>query len=146
MSSLNSKSGTVNDFHDAEKNATEKWTGKIALPYPTDYGYATSGGSVKDRASCLAADLLYEWGTDDFSDCSTNNWLTQENYVWTLTSKEAESYGSVCTISNIVTCADAVGARYNFNLNDVLPIIYLQEDVKISGGDGSESNPYQLSL
>ena len=33
------------------------WTGKIALMYPSDYGYATSGSSEVNRATCLAESL-----------------------------------------------------------------------------------------
>ena len=29
-----------------------KWTGKIGLMYPSDYGYATSGGSTTNREAC----------------------------------------------------------------------------------------------
>ena len=37
------------------------WTGKVGLMYPSDYGYATSGGSTTDRATCLAKEI-YSWG------------------------------------------------------------------------------------
>ena len=30
---------------------TTKWTGKVGLMYPSDYGYATSGGDTTDRAT-----------------------------------------------------------------------------------------------
>ena len=29
------------------------WTGKVGLMYPSDYGYATSGGTTTDRNACL---------------------------------------------------------------------------------------------
>ena len=31
---------------------------KVGLMYSSDYGYATSGGTTKDRAACLAKELL----------------------------------------------------------------------------------------
>ena len=33
------------------------WTGKVGLMYPSDYGYATSGGSTTNRAACLAKEF-----------------------------------------------------------------------------------------
>ena len=36
--------------------------------YPSDYGYATSGGTTKDRAACLAKEI-YNWSASYFSDC-----------------------------------------------------------------------------
>ena len=49
-----------------------EWTGQIGLMYPSDYGYATSGGSSMNRTSCLSKELFY-WYT--YSDCKSNNWL-----------------------------------------------------------------------
>ena len=40
--------------------------------YPSDYGYATSGGSTSNRTSCLNSEL-YNW--DSASDCYNNDWL-----------------------------------------------------------------------
>ena len=46
------------------------WTGKIGLMYPSDYGYATSGGSTTDRAACLAKEM-YNWdGSDEIGRAS----------------------------------------------------------------------------
>ena len=36
------------------------WQGKVGLMYPSDYGYATSGGTSMNRTSCLAT-ILYNW-------------------------------------------------------------------------------------
>ena len=44
------------------------WTGKVGLMYPSDYGYATSGGSTTDRATCLNT-VLYSWDGSSVSDC-----------------------------------------------------------------------------
>jgi len=61
---------------------TIKWTGKIGLSYPSDYGYATSGGSKINRETCLNTNL-YDWYEDMFdsstirgiSDCYQNDWF-----------------------------------------------------------------------
>ena len=77
-------------FYTAERGTTvytgrpTTWTGKIGLMYPSDYGYATSGGTTKDRAACLAKEL-YNWGSSDFSDCKGNDYLYNSSlYQWTL--------------------------------------------------------------
>ena len=62
-----------------------EWTGSIGLMYPSDYGYATSGGSTTDRASCLAT-ALFVWNNSSYSDCKNNDWLyNSSDYQWTLT-------------------------------------------------------------
>ena len=58
-----------------------EWTGSIALMYPSDYGFSTSGGSTTNRSSCLAKEI-YIWNSVE--DCYTNSWLyDSSNYQWT---------------------------------------------------------------
>ena len=59
-----------------------KWTGKIGLMYPSDYGYATSGGTTKDRVACLAKEF-WKWIPSDFRDCNENDYLFYSQH-WTL--------------------------------------------------------------
>ena len=68
------------------------WTGKIGLMYPSDYGYATSGGTTKDRAACLTKELN-NWDSSDFSDCKGNDYLLDvNNRQWTLAPSSAVDY------------------------------------------------------
>ena len=114
------------------------WTGQIGLMYPSDYGYATSGGSTTNRASCLAKEL-YNWNS--VSDCYNNDWLyDSSNHQWTLTPDSDYSY-TVFSLGSSVT-----GHFANYTYSAVSPALYLSSNVKISGGDGSESNPFTLSL
>ena len=57
---------------------------KVGLMYPSDYGYATSGGTTKDRTACLAKELLY-WDSSDFSDCKANDYLYNCKSLYQLT-------------------------------------------------------------
>ena len=67
-----------------------EWTGSIALMYPSDYGFSTSGGSTTNRSSCLAKEL-YNW--DSVEDCYTNSWLYDSpNSQWTLAPRASNSY------------------------------------------------------
>lgn len=113
------------------------WTGKVGLMYPSDYGYATSGGTITDRNACLNKEL-YNW--DSVSDCYNNDWIFNSANQWTITPR--------ASISNIVCSLDSSGYLYD---NDayisnygVRPVVFLKSSIKIVDGDGSSSNPYIL--
>ena len=118
-----------------------EWTGQIGLMYPSDYGYATSGGSTTNRASCLATPL-YSWSSSSYIDCYTNDWLyDSSNFQWTLTLYADYSTRVFAVLSN-----GRVDINYANDSNAVSPVLYLSSNVRISGGSGSSSDPYQLSL
>ena len=58
---------TVSNSSDGITRATT-WTGKIALPYPSDYGYAT------DLSKCSQTLFNYNSGTDSYA-CRSNDWM-----------------------------------------------------------------------
>ncbi len=122
---------------------TTTWTGKVGLMYPSDYGYATSGGSTTDRATCLNT-VLYAWD-DSVSDCPNNDWLYNIGSTqWTLSPYASSSYahGAIyVNDSGIVHILNYVYRSYG-----VWPVVYLTSNVKISSGSGSESDPFELSL
>ena len=122
-------------------HATE-WIGQIGLMYPSDYGYATSGGSTTNRASCLSTEL-YRWNNTSYvsSDCYNNDWLyDSSNYQWTLT-PYSDTSSDVFNVGSFVYNTNASYTRVA-----VSPALYLTSNVKISGGDGSKTNPFTLSL
>ena len=65
------------------------WTGKIALPYPSDYGYAT------DLSKCSQTLFNYDSSTDSYA-CRSNDWmypiLGTGNHGWLLTSDSYDAY------------------------------------------------------
>ena len=75
-------------FYERERGDTvynerpTEWTGQIGLMYPSDYGYATSGGVTTNRSTCLI-NGLYNWHL--FENCINNNWLYVNQAQWTLT-------------------------------------------------------------
>ena len=115
-----------------------EWIGSIGLMYPSDYGYATSGGSTTNRETCLNTEL-YNW--DDYDDCFNNDWLYTGSYPWTLTPDSSSSSGVFYVLSN-----GRVFSGIAYYINDVFPALYLNSNVKISGGEGTESSPFTLSL
>ncbi len=115
------------------------WTGKIGLMYPSDYGYATSGGSTTNREACLNKKLS-NW--ESSSECYNNDWLyNSSNNQWTLIPFASISHSACYVYSDgNVGISDATRAY------GVSPALYLNSNVKISGGEGTQSNPYVLSL
>ncbi len=145
---------TAQSYYENERNSSEaKWIGKIALIYPSDSGFATSGGSTTNRSSCLAKEL-YNWydGKGSFADCYNNNWLygiASPPGYWAVTS----SIDSIpVTRAPAPTAHDQVfyiSERYPFldnreNYHGVLPTLYLKSDVEFSGGTGTNTDPYIL--
>ena len=122
---------------------TTTWTGKVGLMYPSDYGYATSGGSTTDRATCLNTRLA-SWGGSSVSDCKNNDWLyNSSSYQWTI-SPDASS--SLAYFAFYVVANGHVGDNYAYRTSGVRPVVYLSSNVKIVSGDGSEANPFELGL
>ena len=119
-----------------------EWIGQIGLMYPSDYGYATSGGSTTNRASCLAKEL-YNWNSSSYSDCKNNDWLyDSSNYQWTLTPLSSYSY----YVFYVRNSGNVPYSTAYYTRIAVSPALYLSSNVRISGGTGEESDPYTLSL
>ena len=118
-----------------------EWIGQIGLMYPSDYGYATSGGSTTNRSSCLAKEL-YNWYSSSYSDWYINDWLYDSSiHQWTLTPYSGDS--------SLVFYEHSYGSVYYSNAYGTIavsPVLYLSSHVKISGGTGEESDPFTLSL
>ena len=139
--------GLASHFYGNERGTTvytgrpTTWTGKIGLMYPSDYGYATSGGTTKDRAACLAKEL-YNWDSSNFRDCKGNDYLYNSSlYQWTLAPYSANA--------NYVFGVYSVGA---VNGDDayityaVRPVLFLKSNIQVDKGTGEKSNPYTLKM
>ena len=144
LGGISSSNNSVASFYNAERSSTifsgtsPTWTGKIGLPYPSDYGYATADGS-SNRQNCLNENL-----SDVFkNDCGSNNFFLKDQ-----------------TISNSLTLTpSSSGYIYYFGYNTYFfggiptmlyssahPTLYLKSSVTILSGDGSSTNPYQLNI
>ena len=119
---------------------TTTWIGKLGLMYPSDYGYATSGGSTTDRAACLNKEL-YNWGSS-ISDCHTNDWLFNGSSQWTLS---PSAYSSSANRAFSVYYSGDVHGNSAYRGEGVRPVVYLLPSVGIESGDGSIGNPFILS-
>ena len=149
LGGLSSSKNTTNMFYNAERGTTvysgrpTTWTGKIGLMYPSDYGYATAGGSTADRAMCMNIDL-FTWDVNGKSDCRKNDYLFKGSYEWTLSSDSSRSdyvfyvndWGRIDNMYN-------VSVSYNYLTR---PVAYLKSGISISSGTGTSNSPYQLSV
>ena len=117
---------------------TTPWTGKIALAYPSDYGYAADLNQCKDK-------ILKDY---DNSTCTSNNWMKAiitnngSSLGWLLTPHSSYSH-SVWSVYS----SGYVIYRSAYNVIGVVPVLSLSSKLGIEpgSGDGSSSNPYKLS-
>ena len=123
---------------------------QVGLMYPSDYGYATVGGSTTNKSSCREKEL-YNWDSSSYSDCKNNDWLfTSQVTRWGsnktewLISPNASYSGSASDLSS----AGYVYAHYNVYYSQfaVRPTFYLDSSIlKIVGtGDGTKDNAYRV--
>ena len=143
-----SSNGLASHWYGYERGSTvysghaTTWTGKIGLMYPSDYGYATSGGSTTDRATCLAKEM-FNWDGSGASDCKNNDYLYKSSYFqWTLVSNSSSTYNVFRVYA---------GGYVNTDLacnpgESVRPVAFLKSNILISSGDGSSITPYHLSV
>ena len=125
---------------------TTTWIGKVGLMYPSDYGYATSGGNTTNRSSCLSLNLGY-WDGNGVEDCGNNDWIHKDNSIWQITPAANISYpynygnGAFC-----IAETTAMGDQFTSLAFNVFPAVYLLSSVKIASGTGSKELPYILKI
>ena len=142
-----SSNGLASHWYGYERGTTvysgrpTTWTGKIGLMYPSDYGYATSGGTTKGRVACLAKEL-YNWSSSDFSDCKGNDYLYNSSlYQWTLAPCSANAFYVLG-----VYAGGSVGGSLASNTYAVRPALFLKSSILLDKGTGAKSDPYQLKI
>ena len=132
---------TSGDYCTDTVERTTTWTGKVGLMYPSDYGYATSGGSTTDRTTCLNTSLS-SWDGSSVSVCKNNDWLFNSSYQWTISPRAVSSGASSAFYVN---SGGIVGINIVYGNYGVRPVVYLTSNVGVQSGDGSRGNPFILS-
>ena len=144
---------TADGIYGKERNTSAIYSGnpsniyaKVGLMYPSDYGYATVGGSTTNRVGCRAK-ALYDYDT---ADCKNNDWLftSQSSFVndaeWLLSPHSSNSYlaANLGSTGYVGLGVNAV----NNNQFAVRPAFYLDSSIlKIVGiGDGTKDNAYRI--
>ena len=118
------------------------WIGKIGLMYVSDYGYATENCESK----ALASGVSYSDTT--LQKCNDTNWLYNlKTGEWLLTpySKSNAKVYKLFEEGYIQEYYTKYNSSY-YNSQAVRPVLYLKSNVKITGGTGTNANPYTLSL
>ena len=124
-------SGTVYSGH------ATSWTGKIALAYPSDYGYAA------DLSLCQKT--LYDY---DNATCTANNWMKSivtnngGNLGWLLTPDSVSANGAWAVDSS----GRVYDYGYAYSAYGVAPVLSLISELDIGSGTGESNSPYQLSV
>ena len=146
---------TAEGIYTQERNTSAIYSGnpssvyaKIGLMYPSDYGYATVGGTTTNKSSCRAK-AVYGYDT---ADCKNNDWLfTSKATSWgsNITEWLLSPYSSSSSYAAGLRSSGYVGLDGNYvgnSLFAVRPTFYLDSSVlKIVGtGDGSSTNPYRI--
>ena len=117
---------------------TLTWTGKVAIPYPSDYGYAA------DLSLCQK-----QLGSYNDATCTANNWM--KNIItnngsasgWLLTPSSNLAYYS----RDVYSSGEVDNLGINASAaNGVAPVLSLTSELDIGSGTGTSSSPYQLSV
>ena len=113
------------------------WDGNVGLMYSSDYGYAAGN-------TCATSIILY-----NYNECKSKDWLWMSNssdYTkgreWIMTS-DLNIKGNVYAIGYYGHVSYGVNSK---NFYSVRPTFYLSKDVVITGGTGTETDPYILSV
>ena len=130
----------ANDNNDLSEQITSenssKWNGKIAMPTISEYLRTNTN---KSQCGTLS---LFNSSNSNYRICRNTTWMYNNDidYWWTL-SPLSDNSNTVFTIG----LYGGIGPNPAYYTNKVRPALYLSSEVQISGGNGSQSNPYTLS-
>ena len=113
-----------------------KWNGKIAIPTTSEYIRVNSNKT-------LCASFLAYYCSNPQIQCRDTNWMYNGNYWWTL--NIITGTNNPHHISGSSDCFNG-GNSSNWYRFEVYPTLYLSSNIKITGGTGTSSDPYQISL
>ena len=132
LNMYNAERGTLHVINPSDGiTRTNTWDGKIALIYPSDYGYASTDTACRSNMRSQ---------TNNVYNCKNENWLFNSSTQWTLSPYSG--------YANVVFYVYSGGYVSNVNASDpngVRPVLFLKSDVVIAGGTGeSIENAYTL--
>lgn len=132
--SLNGKICTNNtEFCNDTVTRTTTWTGYVALPYVSDWAYASSEDDCNIKIDISST-----------HKCKNSNWMhDNNNNQWVLSPQTGSS------VAWFAWRIDIPGGPGYGNVSDFIsfrPTVYLKSNVKIVSGTGTSSNPYKLEI
>ena len=105
----------------------------VGLIYPTDYYYT------------------YDYGVNDecfgkWLDCDnpSTSWIYNGENQWTIAQFGVYDFGEDVVAAMIVSDKGGMAADYEIKKHKIRPTVYLNNDIKILEGDGSQDNPYTI--
>lgn len=107
------------------------WNGKVGLMYLSDYGYAASSACSESLSNYSDA------------SCKNNDWLFSGRYResnWMMSASQIAAFDLYVLNEN-----GKVSGSNNMSAA-IRPVVYLNSAVEVKSGDGTSSNPYQLSM
>ena len=130
----NSRTNTAKQYYATELGNSDgnsiTYRAKIGLMYVSDYGYSASPENWNTT--------LYNYANDTNRN---NNWMYLGTDEWTI-SRNSSVASNVFGVSN----SGFVSYSNVSNTNAVRPSFYLESSIGISGGTGTASDPYRLSV
>ena len=134
------------------ENMKSTWTGKVGLPYASDYGYASDFRLCNKKLSEYAenSDCYYKnWIYGIFT--ADQNWLinpnaTNDHAVLSVFRyhKPVIHQGKVWYFTEYIGIVDE--KRTASEVKGIAPTLFLNKDIDISTGNGTSDNPYQLKI
>ena len=135
-----SSSSNAEAMYKTERGTTVKTSGtpivttaKVGLMYASDYGYSVKNSSCNHSSTSL--------NDYDATACGGSAWMLKNGSEWTV-SPDSSNANYVFYVIYYAGVHSSY-ATYGFG---VRPVLYLNSNVYITGGDGSINNPFQVSL
>ena len=115
------------------------WDGKVAIPYPSDYGYAADLIMCKQKLSSYST-----------STCTANNWMysiitNNQTYLGWLLSRNNYDYSPFIWFLQSDGYVSSSGPLPTASF-EIVPVLFLSSELDIGSGSGTSSDPYQLSV
>ena len=108
-------------------------TAKVGLMYVSDYGYSVKNASCNHSSKSL--------GRYNATACGGSAWILKNGSEWTVSPNSSDAY----YVFDVSYNAGAGSGSANYGYG-VRPVLYLNSNVYITGGDGSINNPFQVGL
>ena len=117
--------GQINDEN------SSKWNGKVALITLSEY--------IRSNSNQNMCGTFIDYNGSS-GNCSSRTWMFNNETWWSLT-PVASSSRAVFSIN----MSGPIGANdMGFGVAVARPTVYLSSDIQITGGNGSQSNPYTI--
>lgn len=126
--------GDTNLANTINKENSKIWNGKIALPTVSEY--------IRSNSNKIECGTVQKIST--YTKCEETTWMHNDNTSWwTLTPYSGDDEQTFVIVSNYGELSHYPNYSNSFK---VRPVLYLSQDIKITGGTGTKSDPYEISL